>query len=550
MEKGIVQKKVPVSALSPHPQNVNIYGKEDVSWLVERIKESNWIKPLVCTPSLIIVSGNSRWAAAQQLGWIELDVEIDHSLTDELDILERLLDENKNRIKDNLQLIREGQAHRQIIEARNLEKQKDSGVLGKEFGSSGGRPIKSSEQENLDNPLVSTETKGLSEKPEKTKAKRNVKARTNYQVAAKMDNQISANTFSRGDKILTAAGKKLNGYKFKLIEEYIKHSVSGAQSLLDIIDGITDPQADGFVKQLANGRAHSGVMADIKTAIEENKIQNSRYKPEPIKSPAVIAPYDSNMYVKSATKSEARYGDKIFSLSDDKYNTVSTLSRFFHSETGLEFSLREYAGVQTFPADYKFIGNAASIKKQIGNAVAPFMGKYITSRLKGKTVGDLFAGCGGFSCGAHQNGMESKWAVEYAEDAAMSYKLNFPDAIVYNENIKAINPSEFEPVDIILGGPPCQGFSSANHENKKVSASDRFADDPRNELYKEFIRFVDAIRPAEFIMENVPEIQDVKEQIIQDFELIGYKVETMLVIGNEIGMKQNRKRFFFIGEKI
>jgi len=51
-------------------------------------------------------------------------------------------------------------------------------------------------------------------------------------------------------------------------------------------------------------------------------------------------------------------------------------------------------------------------------------------------------------------------------------------------------------------------------------------------------------------MENVPEIQDVKFQIIEDFNGIGYAVETKLVLGNEIGMKQNRKRFFFIGTKI
>lgn len=262
-----------------------------------------------------------------------------------------------------------------------------------------------------------------------------------------------------------------------------------------------------------------------------------------------ICAYDSNMFYQSAERSEERYGDKVFSLDDEKYNTVSTLSRFFHRETGNEFTLREYANVQTFPCDYKFVGNYSSIKKQIGNAVAPYMGKYMTAQLKGKTIGDLFAGCGGFSCGAHSNGLKTLWAVEWDELASLSYKINFPDTKVFNTDIKALEPSLFAKVDIIIGGPPCQGFSSANHENKKVAAKDRFQDDPRNSLYKEFLRFVDCLKPNEFVMENVPEIQDVKDEIIADFEAIGYDVKTQLVIGNEIGMKQNRKRFFFIGSK-
>lgn len=266
--------------------------------------------------------------------------------------------------------------------------------------------------------------------------------------------------------------------------------------------------------------------------------------------PPLVASYDANMFFKSGTRSPDRYGDKVFSLTDDKYNTVSTLSRFFHTETMCEFSLREYAYVQTFPDSYKFVGSYTTIKKQIGNAVAPYMGRYVTQGLDGKTIGDLFAGCGGFSCGAHQNGKTTKWAVEWEEPAAMSYKLNFPDTKVFNTNIKALDPADFSPVDIIIGGPPCQGFSSANHENKKVAAADRFADDPRNELYKEFLRFVKHLMPGEFIMENVPEIQDVKEQIIEDFTSIGYEVTTELVVGNDIGMKQNRKRFFFYGKKM
>ena len=256
-------------------------------------------------------------------------------------------------------------------------------------------------------------------------------------------------------------------------------------------------------------------------------------------------PYDENIFTLSGEPSPNRFGDKVFSLQDEKYYTATTLERFFHKETLKEFSLREYAFVQTFPKDFKFIGTNQQIKKQIGNAVAPDMGEYITKNLSGKTCGDLFAGCGGFTAGAHRNGIESIWAIEWEEIAAMSYKMNFPETKVYNTNIKALNPNDFEPVDIIIGGPPCQGFSNAGGD--KIGKR-TFKSDPRNELYKEFLRFVQHLQPVEFIMENVKEIQDVASEIISDFQSIGYNVETKLIKGNEIGMKQNRVRFFFIGK--
>jgi len=236
----------------------------------------------------------------------------------------------------------------------------------------------------------------------------------------------------------------------------------------------------------------------------------------------------------------SRFDDHIIK-NTSKLPTLTTHGRFFHADGLTEYSLREYASVQTFPEDYKFVGTYATIKKQIGNAVAPQMAKYVTSKLTSpanKTVGDLFAGCGGFSCGAHQNSMISKWAVEWEELPAMAYKLNNPSTKVFQTNISSLNPSDFERVDVILGGPPCQGFSVAGPQ---------FKDDPRNELYKEFLRFVKHLKPGQFIMENVPQIETIKDQIIKDFNEIGYKVEPMLICGNDIGMAQNRKRFFFIG---
>ena len=283
--------------------------------------------------------------------------------------------------------------------------------------------------------------------------------------------------------------------------------------------------------------------AEQKDISNKNKLENFD-KIEEVKDLRIIQ-YDSNMFYVSGEKSEKRFGDKFMSLTDNKYYTVTTLERFFHKETGLEFSLREYADVQMFPKNFKFVGNYSSIKKQIGNAVSPFMSAYISKDLKGKTVGDIFAGCGGFTSGLHKNEKKTKWSIEWENIACQSYKLNFPDTKVICANITKVNPLELEKVDIIVGGPPCQGLSNAGSE--KRNNKQRFIEDPRNKLYKEFVRFVKSLQPKEFIMENVKEIEQFKDEIIKDFNTAGYDVKTKLVTGNEIGMKQNRKRFFFLG---
>jgi len=279
--------------------------------------------------------------------------------------------------------------------------------------------------------------------------------------------------------------------------------------------------------------------ACVKIANEIKKQNDSVKKLNTINDPSdFINEYGANMFMKSNTFKDSKFDEYVFT-DYTKFPTLTTQSKFFH-ENLREFSLREYANVQDFPADFKFIGSSLSIRKQIGNAVDPIMGEYVSNHLKGKTVGELFAGCGGFATGIHNNKKDILWAIEWDENAALTYKINFPDTNVYQINIRHFDPDELERVDIIIGGPPCQGFSIAKGYTS-------FKDDPRNELYKEFLRFVSALKPDEFIMENVPQIQDIKKQIISDFENIGYKIETELVYGNKIGMKQDRKRFFFKG---
>jgi len=164
-------------------------------------------------------------------------------------------------------------------------------------------------------------------------------------------------------------------------------------------------------------------------------------------------------------------------------------------------------------------------------------------------VVDLFAGAGGMSEGFSQAGFKIIAANEILEDAAETFKLNHPEAKMIIGNIEKISPESFlnecglkkEDIDLVIGGPPCQGFSMANRQ--------RLINDSRNHLYKYFVNFVDNIRPKVFIMENVKGILHKSEDIVNDFKKIGYTLDFRLLNAKNYGIPQNRERVFFVGIK-
>ena len=164
---------------------------------------------------------------------------------------------------------------------------------------------------------------------------------------------------------------------------------------------------------------------------------------------------------------------------------------------------------------------------------------------------DLFCGCGGFSKGFEEAGFTIKLGIDIWEDAVKTYRLNFPKAATITEDITKLDYKDLleaasvskDNVDVIIGGPPCQGFS--------VSGK-RLLDDPRNILYKSFVRMVEGIQPKVFVMENVPGIVklfngQVKEQVIEDFSALGYRVSMKQLTASDYGVPQARKRVFFVG---
>lgn len=164
-------------------------------------------------------------------------------------------------------------------------------------------------------------------------------------------------------------------------------------------------------------------------------------------------------------------------------------------------------------------------------------------------VADLFAGVGGLSQGFKMAGFDIDFAIEFDPEIANSNQLNHPNTVVYNKDITQINIKELllhhPNIDIIIGGPPCQGFSQ---KGKRLSLKDE-----RNYLYRHFVKFVKEFKPKYFLLENVPNIITTskgffKNEIIQEFKDLGYSIDYNMLIATDFGIPQNRKRAFFLGK--
>ena len=155
---------------------------------------------------------------------------------------------------------------------------------------------------------------------------------------------------------------------------------------------------------------------------------------------------------------------------------------------------------------------------------------------------DLFAGAGGLSLGLEQSGFEPVTIVDNYLAANKTYLFNRPfldSTKLISEDIKTINVSEFKHTPIIVGGPPCQGFSNANKQKQE--------DDDRNQLYKFFVNTVESVQPKIFLMENVEGILPYKDIIKDDFKAIGYSSKVFRINTKDLGLPQQRKRVFFLG---
>ena len=168
------------------------------------------------------------------------------------------------------------------------------------------------------------------------------------------------------------------------------------------------------------------------------------------------------------------------------------------------------------------------------------------------TVIDLFSGAGGLSKGFLDAGYDVVLGIDFDDSALKTFEKNHGSAQalkldLFNlENIELIVEKfnkKHKTLDVLVGGPPCQGFSLAGKREE---------DDKRNTLYKAMVKLADRMRPRAVVIENVPGMLTLyngagKERIFKDFERLGYKMSVKVLYAPDYGVPQIRKRAFFVG---
>lgn len=164
------------------------------------------------------------------------------------------------------------------------------------------------------------------------------------------------------------------------------------------------------------------------------------------------------------------------------------------------------------------------------------------------TAVSLFTGAGGMDIGFERAGVKVVFANEIMKEAARTYKANRPDSTIIIEDINNIleNMNNFEGVDIVFGGPPCQGFSVAGKMDPE---------DPRSKLIFTFLDVVEKVKPKAFVMENVKALgllekwEPVRKKYLERTRKMSYNCCPFILNATEYGVSQKRERVFFIGIK-
>lgn len=181
------------------------------------------------------------------------------------------------------------------------------------------------------------------------------------------------------------------------------------------------------------------------------------------------------------------------------------------------------------------------------------MKKQLQNPTASPTVIDLFSGAGGMAEGFRQSGYRTLLATDYDEMAAKTFQFNHPGVPFVLGDLRELSIARIldmadtqvgEPT-VVCGGPPCQGFSLAGQ---------RIADDPRNQLFREFVRVVEGLQPQFFLFENVSGLVSMQggavlQAILREFGRLGYGCAFKTLNAAEYGVPQARPRFILIGSR-
>ena len=177
---------------------------------------------------------------------------------------------------------------------------------------------------------------------------------------------------------------------------------------------------------------------------------------------------------------------------------------------------------------------------------------------------DLFCGAGGLSLGFQLAHYSIGLGIDHDPIACRTYMRNFSNCVQVNMQ-KISDPQAFihehglDAVDVIIGGPPCQGFSRVGRGKlRQVNNDPNYIHDPRNSLFREFLRFVARLRPLYLVMENVPDMVYYREkgtrvidQLMSELRSLGYDaVDFKILLAADYGVPQMRQRLFIIGNRV
>ena len=168
------------------------------------------------------------------------------------------------------------------------------------------------------------------------------------------------------------------------------------------------------------------------------------------------------------------------------------------------------------------------------------------------TTLDLFCGAGGITEGFRQAGFECVYANDINRWAIETFRANHPTTLADNRAIEQVDPALLRSelglskgdLDVLVGGPPCQGFS--------INAPDRFLDDPRNSLFRHYVRFLAEFEPKAILFENVPGMLSLEggvvfERIVEALRAYGYDVSVKILFAAHYGVPQERWRTIILG---
>lgn len=164
---------------------------------------------------------------------------------------------------------------------------------------------------------------------------------------------------------------------------------------------------------------------------------------------------------------------------------------------------------------------------------------------------DLFCGAGGLSAGFRAAGYELAYALDKDDEAIETYTLNHPGVPAEPVSIDDRTPEQIAElagkVDVVVGGPSCQSFSTAGRKNGWVRKGD-----PRNDLWKKMLSIVETLKPKAFLLENVPGMLYWKQgefgaHVLDEFEKLGYAVTKDILLAADYGVPQRRRRLFIVG---